>query len=135
MIAEIKSEIHKLCQSNESHFDVNRQNVHRMNGNIMEVFKHVSVTMLLLDELIDSVQAVNEDKKTFLSFRFFKVRKTSFAIAILGLLTFILTLFCMKQQNDYSLLMDEYYRQSFAMRELDKELKIFEENQSKSRQR
>jgi hypothetical protein len=129
MIAEIKSEIHKLCQSNESHFDVNRQNVHRMNGNIIEVFKHVSVTMQLLDELIDSVQAVKEDKKAFLSFRFFKIRKSSFVIIILGLLVFILTLFCMKQQNDYSLLMDEYYRQGITIRELGGELKIYEEKQ------
>ncbi|MDR1348822.1 MAG: hypothetical protein LBJ63_10460 [Prevotellaceae bacterium] len=129
MITEIKNEIHKFRQSNESHLDVNRQNVHRMNGNIMEIFKHVCVTMKLLDELIDVVQAVKEDKKTFFNFRFFKVRKTSFAIAILGLLTFILTLFCMKQQNDYSLLMDEYYRQGITIRELGGELKIYEEKQ------
>ncbi len=33
-------------------------------------------------------------------------------LEILGLLVFILTLFSMKQQNDYVLLMEEYHRQS-----------------------
>lgn len=51
-------------------------------------------------------------KNAYFNFKFFKVRKSSFVIAMLGLLTFKLTLFCMKQQNDYSLLNYEYYKQS-----------------------
>ena len=39
-------------------------------------------------------------------------------IAFLALLVFILTLFNMKQQNDYSLLIDEYYRQAIELREM-----------------
>jgi hypothetical protein len=43
-------------------------------------------------------------------------------IAALGLLVLILTLFCMKQQNDYALLLDEYYRQGIEVREIRIEL-------------
>jgi hypothetical protein len=43
-------------------------------------------------------------------------------IAILGVLIFILTLFSMKQQNDYSLLMEEYYRQGMEMKEMKAEV-------------
>jgi fumarate reductase subunit C len=52
------------------------------------------------------------NKESCFDFKFFKVRKTAAVIAILGILVFILTLFCMKQQNDYVLLMEEYYRQA-----------------------
>lgn len=51
-----------------------------------------------------------DDKKSFLNFKFFKLRKSSLVIAILSLLVFILTVFCMKQQNDYVILMDGYYK-------------------------
>lgn len=60
----------------------------------------------------------SDDKKPYLNFRFFKVRKSSLVIAVLGLLVFILTLFCMMQQNDYVLLMDEHYRQNIEIREM-----------------
>ncbi len=53
-----------------------------------------------------------------LNLMFFKIRKTSVVITILGLLVFILTVFSMKQQNDYSLLMDEYYRQGVELRDV-----------------
>jgi len=52
---------------------------------------------------------VPKSKESYFNFRFFKVKKTSLVITVLGLLVFILTLFSMKQQNDYSLLIDEYY--------------------------
>jgi hypothetical protein len=67
-------------------------------------------------------QQKEKDTQSYFNFRFFKVRKTSLVITILGLLAFILTLFSMKQQNDYSLLMDEYYRQGFELREVQNEI-------------
>lgn len=39
-------------------------------------------------------------------------------IKLLGLLVFILTTFCMKQQNDYSVLNGEYYRSRIEIREM-----------------
>ena len=52
-------------------------------------------------------------------------------IAVLGLLVFLLTLFCMKQQNDYVFLMDEYYRQHIAVQKLERELKANKEKHVK----
>lgn len=49
-------------------------------------------------------------RKEYFSFWFFKIRKTTLIIVLLGLLVLLLTLFCMKQQNDYMLLMNEYYK-------------------------
>ena len=63
-----------------------------------------------------------ENTKFYFSFKFFKIRKTSVTIALLGLLVFILTLFSMKQQNDYSLLMEKYYRQGIEIREMQVEV-------------
>ena len=62
----------------------------------------------------------SDDEKSYLNFKFFKFRKTSIVIAVLSLLVFILTLFCMKQQNDYVLL-NEYHRQSIEAKEIEKE--------------
>lgn len=63
-----------------------------------------------------------QSDKFHLDFRLFKVRKTSLTITTLGLLVFILTVFCMKQQNDYSLLNGEYYRQSVVLKEMQMEV-------------
>ncbi len=57
--------------------------------------------------------------KAYFNFRLFKVRRASFVIAVLGLLVFTLTLFCMKQQNDYTLLNYEYYKQSIGIDSLE----------------
>ena len=64
---------------------------------------------------------VNANREYF-NFRFFKLRKTFVVITLLGLLVFILITFCMKQQNDYSLLMNEYYRQAIELREMQTEI-------------
>lgn len=65
---------------------------------------------------------MSESRESYFNFKFFKIRKTSVTIALMGMLVFILTLFSMKQQNDYSLLMDEYYRQSIEVREMRVEI-------------
>ena len=51
-----------------------------------------------------------KNNREYFNLRFFRLRKTSVVITLLGLLVLILTLFCMKQQNDYALLLDEFYR-------------------------
>jgi len=61
---------------------------------------------------------IPEPKESYFNFRYFKIKKTSLVITILGILVFILTLFCMKQQNDYSLLIEKYYRQGIEIREM-----------------
>ena len=63
-------------------------------------------------------QQNEKNAQSYFKFRFFKVKKTSLVTAVLGILVFILTLFSMKQQNDYSLLINEYYRQRIEAREI-----------------
>jgi hypothetical protein len=70
----------------------------------------------------ETVESQGKEKESLVNFWLFKVRKTSFAIAMLGLLILILTLFCMKQQNDYALLMNEYYKQSVVIKDFEAEI-------------
>jgi hypothetical protein len=67
-------------------------------------------------------QQKEKDAQSYFSFRFFKIKKTSLAITVLGILIFILTVFGMKQQNDYTLLIKEYYRQGIEMKETQVEV-------------
>ena len=116
---EIKNNIRILGLSNDSHFEANKKNIMMLNGNII---KTLSVVNQIRNRQIESVELQKPDVSCF-NFKFFKVRKTSFIIAIPGLLVFILTLFCMKQQNDYSLLVNEYHKQNVTIQKLDKESK------------
>jgi hypothetical protein len=104
----IKSDIRTLGLSNDSHFEANRKNIQMLNENILKTRKEIT---LFQKQQKESNEAQKDDGKSCFNFKFFKVRKTSFIITMLGLLVFILTLFCVKQQNDYSLLMNEYHRQ------------------------
>lgn len=109
IITEIRQQAGVQDKRNESNFGTNRQNIEVLNKNILLAIKHSRETK---DQLKTDIESQKEDKKTYFNFKLFRVRKTSLVIAILGLLVFILTLFCMKQQNDYALLLDKYYRQS-----------------------
>ena len=87
-----------------------------------KIFEAIACMWAEMKEAIKEQQKQKqENTQSYFNFWFFKVRKTSLAIAILGLLIFILTLFSMKQQNDYSFLMDEYYRQAIELREIQEE--------------
>jgi mRNA-degrading endonuclease HigB of HigAB toxin-antitoxin module len=80
--------------------------------------------MLLLIHLVKESQKPKEpeDTKSYFNFKFFKIRKTSVVIAVMGVLLFTLTVFSMKQQNDYTALTNEYYRQAIELRELRTEI-------------
>jgi hypothetical protein len=132
VITKIKDEIVRLGQSNDSHFGVNKNNVEVINENILKTFKQVEDVQKQLTAYIN-LPKVN--KGNYFNLWFFKIRRTSFIITILGLLVFILTLFCMKQQNDYSLLMDEYRKQDITIQKLDGELKALEEKSLKKQQK
>jgi hypothetical protein len=116
IITKISDEISILGRSNDSHFEANKQNIGMLNDNIMKIWNVVSHIRKHQKE------AVEPPKESRFNFGFFKVRKTSLVVAVLGLLVLILTLFCMKQQNDYALLMDEYYRQGIIIKEVQSEV-------------
>lgn len=73
--------------------------------------------------ILASEGVLEADTKSYFNFSLFKVRKTSLVIAILGLLVFLLIVFCMKQQNDYALMANEYYKQMIAVELLKNEIK------------
>jgi len=67
-------------------------------------------------------ESQKEDKETYLNFKLFKVRKTTAAIAILSMLVFILTLFCIKQRSSYALLSKKILRQETIIKETQTEV-------------
>ncbi len=117
IITKINAEIIRFGRSSDSHFEANKKNI----GAIIETLQKVwNIVSRIRKQQRETVEFSEKEKQPYFNFKFFKVRKTSLVIAMLSLLVFILTLFCMKQQNDYGLLMDEYYRQGIVIRELQK---------------
>lgn len=111
IITEIRLQIALLDRHNDAHFGTNSQNLEVLNKNILLAIKDCQETK---EQLKTDMESQRVNKATYFDFKLFKIRKTYLLIAILGLLVFILTLFSMKQQNDYALLMDEYQKQSIA---------------------
>ena len=128
---EIKNNIHILGLSTDSQFKANRENIQMLNGNILNTLKEVTQ---IRKQQKGSVEQQKTDDSCF-NFKFFKVKKTSFVVAMFGLLAFILTLFCMKQQNDYLLLMNEFYKQNVTIQKLSEELRERIENKKESKKK
>jgi len=86
---------------------------------ILNVVSHIRKQQI---EVVEQENYQNtEQPKTemdYFDFKFFKVKKTSLVVAVLGILVFILTIFSMKLQNDYSLLVYEYYKQVIKLRKI-----------------
>ncbi|MDR2810792.1 MAG: hypothetical protein LBB84_09620 [Tannerellaceae bacterium] len=118
IITKINAETVRLGQSSDSHFEANTKNIETITETIQKVWNIVS---RIRKQQREAVESQGKEKESCFNFWFFKVRKTSLMIAILGILIFVLTLFSMKQQNDYSLLMEEYYRQGMEMKEMKAE--------------
>ena len=114
---EILKDLRKYIQALGTHCDIyfkaNLKNIEQLDVNTQEVYK---VLACVWSEMRES-EGQKNDEKSYFRFKFFKVKKTSLLITVLGILIFILTVFCMKQQNDYSLLTGEYYRQGFVIKE------------------
>ena len=117
--SEIKAQASLLGKHSDINFEANKKIIQILNGNILNTLNEIA---LIRRQQIASVEPQKKDTYYF-NFKFFKVRKMPFVVAIFGLLVFILTLFCMKQQNDYTLLMDEYHKQNFVIQKLEGELK------------
>lgn len=117
IITEIQEQTYKLGKHSDINFGAVNLNIKPLDENMRKVWNIVNRIRKQQKETI-------EPQKTdcsYINFRFFKVKKTSLVIAVLGLLVFILTVFCMKQQNDYALLLDEFYRQNVAIKEATNE--------------
>ncbi len=109
----------------DSHFKAMYGNIEQLekdNQGVYKVLVHICRILQNAEKQSENkVESKPEPDKSFLNFKLFKIRKTTIYISILGLLVFILTLFSMKQQNDYAVLNSEYYRKSIVIRELQAE--------------
>lgn len=110
----------------DSHFKAMYGHIDQLEKDSKGVYKVLSFICKIMKnaekQSENKVEAKPEPDKSFLNFKLFKVRKSSIVITMLGLLVFILTLFCMKQQNDYVVLYNEYYRKSIVITELQTEM-------------
>ncbi len=112
--AKIKEESSLLGMHSDINFGTINKNIELLHGSIGKVFNIVSRIRKQQKEFVEPQEASD----SHFNFRLFKVRKTSLVITVLALLVLLLTLFCMKQQNDYSLLLDEHYRQTAIIKEI-----------------
>lgn len=126
-IAELfKKGLQGLGTHCDSHFKAMYGHIEQLEKDSKDVYEVLSFICKIMKNAEKQSENKVEPKpapdKSFLNFKFFKVRKTTVVITILGLLVFILTLFCMKQQNDYVILNNEFYRKSIVIRELKTEM-------------
>jgi hypothetical protein len=122
IVAKLEKYIQGLGTHCDSHFKVIHENIEQLEKDTEGVYKILSCMSAILKELQEQSVIKSDDEKPYLNFKLFKLRKSSIVVTILGLLVFILTLFCMKQQNDYALLMDPYYRQIIEIREMQEDV-------------
>ncbi|MDR1092152.1 MAG: hypothetical protein LBL79_13850 [Prevotella sp.] len=131
IIETIREEIRKYSQSDASYLERNEKNIKILYNGILKIqeqTKQASQTQAQMPKTDEPKEPPAKDKQAYLDLVLFKIRKTSAIITILGLLVFILTLFCMKQQNDYSLLNYKCYKQSVVIErmrvEIDTSIKV-----------
>lgn len=110
-----------LAKHSESHFEANRQNVGNLGNQLAKIWNVVFHIRKQQKEDAERSHTPKVDR-SYLDFRFFRVRKTTIIISVLAVLVFMLTLFTMKQQSDYSQLVSEYYRQTIKMDKLKSEV-------------
>lgn len=136
ILADIERQTIKLGKHNDINYGAFEQNWKTTDEDVKKILNVVSRIRKQQRETAEQQVKSNTEKQSevlkiqekgnqeYLNFRFFKLRKTSIVIATLSLLILILTMFCMKQQNDYMLLNQEYYRKSIIIPKLHKELDI-----------
>ncbi|KAA6335474.1 hypothetical protein EZS27_016306 [termite gut metagenome] len=122
-IAEIfKKGLQGLGIHCDSHFKTMYKHIEQLEKDTEGTYGVLTCISSILQESKEQTETKSEDEKSYLNFKLFKLRKAFVVITILGLLVFILTLFSMKQQNDYTLLNQEYYRQRIEMRAIQIEM-------------
>jgi hypothetical protein len=109
----------------DAHFKKIHENIKLTNDLTKDEFQILSYMWAWMQEKEKEREKIEQEKvkpksaqevdNPYLNLKLFQARKTSVVITILGLLVFILTVFSMKQQNDYSLLLGEYYRQDITI--------------------
>lgn len=117
----IEKQTAEYLQKINSYFEATHKNMQIVNSNVQKVQSAVQNIEIPDSPDLENIKTLLEKKDVF-NFILFKVKKSSFVIAVLGVLIFTLTLFSMKQQNDYSLLTSRYHRQTIAIEHLKSEV-------------
>lgn len=130
LIAEVEKQAKLLGMHGDSNYGAINQNIANVNEIVKKVWNIVArirkqqretvehQTKSGIEQQLDAIEMLGKENREYFNLRFFKLRKTSVVITKLGLLVFTLTLFCMKQQNDYTLLKHEYHRQNLEMKDI-----------------
>lgn len=117
IVENLKKYIQGLGTHCDAHFKTIHKNYEQLEESVNGIYKILKYMSAMLKDAQEQTETKSDDRKSYLNFKFFKVRKTSIVIAALGLLVLILTLFSMKQQNDYTLLNNEFYKQNILTKE------------------
>lgn len=102
LIAEIKQQSYLLGKHGDSNYKAINQNIATSDEIVRKIF---NVVIQIRKQQKEAVEQKVVSKDAYFNFRFFKVRRASFVIAVLGLLVFLLIIFCMKLYSDYILLL------------------------------
>lgn len=126
-IAELfKKGLQGLGTHCDSHFKAMYGHIEQLEKDSKGIYKVLSFICKIMKNAENQSENNAEPEpapdKSFLNFKLFKIKKATIVITILGLLVLILTLFCMKQQNDYAVLNSEFYRNSIVTTELQTEM-------------
>ncbi|MDH6303667.1 hypothetical protein M2459_000399 [Parabacteroides sp. PF5-5] len=122
IIGKLKKYIQGLGTHCDSHFKTIHRHLEQLEKDTEGIYRVLACINAIQQESKKQQETKSEQDRYHFNFKFFKVRKSSLVIAVLGLLVFILTLFCMKQQNDYALLLNENYKQETLILKPHKEL-------------
>ncbi len=130
IIVEIKEQCRLLGNHNDVNYRASEQNCKTTDENIIKILNIVSRIRKQqketaerqsegsIEQRLKVLEIQSKYNRDYFNFRLFKFRKSSLVIVILVLLVLTLILFCMKQQNDYTVLNNEFYRKSIVIREL-----------------
>ena len=119
IIAKIEEYAYKLGKKSDTHSDMSKQGIKKLIGDLLMIGEMIACVN---DRQQAYFELQKEGKETYLNFILFKVRKTTAAIAILSMLVFILTLFCIKQRSSYAQLNKEFNRQETIVKEMQTEV-------------
>lgn len=120
VITAIKEYAFILRKSNDSHFEANLKNMKMLNNNILAAKKSIDNIRLPENISINEIKSLLENRD-ILQFGFIRLRRTSFIIAILGILISILTILSIKLYSDNRIYQNNYYHQLISIDKLKTE--------------
>lgn len=94
IIAEIKQQGYLLGNHGDSNYKAINQNIAVSDEIVRKIY---NVVIQIGKQQKETAEQKVVSKDAYFNFRFFKVQKSSVVIAVLGLLVFLLMIFCMKQ--------------------------------------